>query len=305
MEQEVYIKMDAAFHSALHKKQVEHEHAGKKSPLYIPRWGGETVECIKVTISFDEAKVAGWLDLSPEHQYDFSREIALPNLKEGNLQYDAYHSRIDISNIAVGREIQWAIEKAIVARMDINSLLSDILAKHAMIDSPEAKALIAEAERQRAEERDEEDARRKAKDEAERQKQEAYAKDLVEKETAKKAWIEANGSERLKLGVARGYNCEKLYTLELCDSLPENFALDYDNKVRTKERSCPSLAALQLCEELEKAELPFVAAITVVWLPCGLNDLLSDEDRYLEGPPRGGEAIEIKVNGHYAYHLMA
>lgn len=304
MEQKVYIAMGTGFHSALHAKNVEHAHSGMRAPLYASRWSRETTECIEATISFDEAKVAGWLDLSPEHQYDFSREVALPDLKDGKMQYDSYHSRIAISKISVGREIQRAFEKAATTTLDINPILDSIRSRMDMIESPEAKAIIAEAESERAKQRAQEEATRKAKEEADRQKQEAKAIEEAAKATAKKAWIDANGSERLRLGFARGHNCEKLYTLELCDSLEEPFALDYDGVVKTKERSCPSLEALKLCEELESAGLSFVSAISIVWLPRGLDDLLSDEDRYGEEPAEGVEAIEIKVNDHYAYHLM-
>jgi len=304
MEQKVYIAMGTGFHSALHAKNVEHVHAGVKPPLYVSRWSRETTECIEATISFDEEKVAGWLDLSPEHQYDFSREEALPVLKDGKMTYDSYHSRIEFSNTIVGKEIQWAIEKNITTKLDINPLLDSIRSRMNMMGSPEAKAIIAKGEEERAKQRAQEEAARKAKEEAEKLKEEAQRKAAEEKNAAKKVWIEANGSERLRLGFTRGHNCEKLYTLELCDSLEESFALDYDEAVKTKERSCPSLEALKLCEDLEKANLPFVSAISIVWLPRGLDDLLSDEDRYGEEPAEGVEAIEIKVNDHYAYHLM-
>ena len=34
MEQKVYIRLDAGFHSALHAKNVEHVHAGQQKPVY-------------------------------------------------------------------------------------------------------------------------------------------------------------------------------------------------------------------------------------------------------------------------------
>lgn len=305
MEQKVYIRLDATFHSALHAKNVEHVHAGKILPVYASRFSRDEAECIEATISFDESKVAGWLDLSPEHQYDFAREIALPELNNGSLQLDYYNNRINAQNIAVGRRIQYAMEKAIVASLDINSIIDDIKAQNARIDSQEAKDLIAKAQAEKASQRAKDDEERKAKDIADKAKQEAYAKEVAAKNAAKKAWIEANGSERLRLGFAKGHNCEKLYTLELCDSLPDDFALDYEGDVKTKERSCPSLEALKLSEELEKGHLPFVSSISIVWLPHALDDLIAEEDRYDEEPSTGIEAIELKVNGHYAYHLMA
>lgn len=299
MEQKVYIRLDAGFHSALHAKNIEHVHAGKQLPVGESRYSRNETECVEAVLSFDEGKVAGWLNLSAEHQYDFATDISMPTLEEGALQYDSYNSRILVNRQNVGQAIQRTLVAACTTSMNIDSIIDGLRSQHARLDSPEALELIAKGEKENAEKRALENAEKKRKEEEWKKAEELANIEKKRLASLKRAWISEHGSERLRKGSEKGYSCEKLFTIELVASLSSDFVLDYDGKVSTKARSCPTLAALLRVEELEKSE--WIDEARVCWLPQGFAEL-EEEPSYEE--PQGFEAIEIEINGHYAYKEM-
>lgn len=309
MEQIIYIALDSELHTELHRENIAHEHATEdKTPTNSnDSWKRA---CLIVRLQYSEPVALSLYEISSHHTFDLTRNFHIPiagsvthgaKISNGHLdggRTEAREERISVTKLAEQRARAtktWSF--------DIDDLISkirdDMQAAEAAIEAEiEAceKDRIAKIEELRIE--------IAAIEKKEAKKKAIKDTEIAAQKAAKKAWIEANGSERLKLGVARGHNCEKLYTLELCDSLPENFDLDYEGEVKVKDRSCPSLEALKLCEELEKTKLPLVSTISIVWLPHGLDDLLEDEDRYEKEPSDGIEAIEIKINDHYAYHLI-
>ncbi len=144
------------------------------------------------------------------------------------------------------------------------------------------EARDAEEKRIARETRDAEEAERKAARQAE-----------IETAKAEKlAWIEAQGSERLQKGIAAGYHCQKIYTTERGKiELGSDYILDYDGKIATKDRSCPSLEALNEAERLTGAGI----TARVKWLPNGTET--ADEDGYWDCEPSGCEAVEAKLLG--------
>jgi len=148
-------------------------------------------------------------------------------------------------------------------------------------DDIEAHNEIVRAEKARKEEEErparEAQKKREAEDEATRKKAEAERKakaDAEEKarnegiEAEKRAWIEQNGSERLQKGYALGYNCTKIYEIERAQSVLGSEYIRDDSDVDKKDRSCPSLEALQ---EVERLKGVIKKGAAIVWLPHGID----------------------------------
>ena len=145
----------------------------------------------------------------------------------------------------------------------------------------------ARAERERIEA--EEKARKEAEDRARNEATEAE----------KKAWIEEHGSERLQKGYAGGYRCQKLYEIERAQSILGDY-IRYFSDAEEKDRSCPSLEALQEVERIQTLEIPVTVTqkrAVVVWLPHGI----SGEDE------TGCEAVKAdpgKFSRYYFYRIF-
>lgn len=111
-------------------------------------------------------------------------------------------------------------------------------------------------------------------------------------------WINQHGSERLRGGVKQGYNCQKIYTYEKGNMiLGHGYEFDYEGDVSTKERSCPSMAALVEVNHLNKKAID----PTIVWLPNGLhqlNDPNACDDTY---DYESCEAVEVRLDGLQGY----
>ena len=87
-------------------------------------------------------------------------------------------------------------------------------------------------------------------------------------EAEKKAWIEQNGSERLQKGYALGYNCQKIYEIERAQSVLGSEYVRDSQEVDEKDRSCPSLEALQ---EVERLKSVIEKGAVIIWLPHGIS----------------------------------
>lgn len=134
------------------------------------------------------------------------------------------------------------------------------------------KARKEEAERPAKEAQAKADAEAKAERERieAQEKAKKYAEDQARNqaiEAEKNAWIEDHGSERLRKGYAMRYNCQKIYEIERAQSILGNQYIRY-NDVEEKDRSCPSLEALQ---EVERLKSVIQKEAIVVWLPDGLS----------------------------------
>jgi len=117
---------------------------------------------------------------------------------------------------------------------------------------------------------------------AQREKEEAKERAKIEKREAQKefekclkaterlGWINANGSDYLKLAVSLGYNCQRRYVEErAATELPDfDFEVDFDDEIKYRDRSCPSLDGLQEIVELKKKGFE----AKVVWLTCPTSE---------------------------------
>lgn len=174
-------------------------------------------------------------------------------------------------------------------------------------DDIEAHNEVVRAEKARKEEEErpvrEAQKQREAEEKAAREKIEAEKKDISDAEekarneaieAEKKAWIEENGSERLRKGYVMGYNCQKIYETERAQIvLGDEYVFD-SNDVEEKDRSCPSLEALQ---EVERLKSVIKREAVIVWLPHGI----SGEDE------SGCEAVKADpgtFSRHYFYKVF-
>ena len=195
--------------------------------------------------------------------------------------------RVDITAFVrtphVSKKVYWYKTNTPLASPDYSRERNEAGAKVLAIMKEHNVAVFAEKERLKA-------VREKADAEArERSKASEAAR-----EKKRLDWIKEHGSERLQLGVEQGHKCIKLYTLErfkheIAEAVgsADAYVLDYDGDVETKDRSCPSLEALQEVKKLKESGL----IAEVVWLPKGLSGLL-DEPDYEDC--EGCEAIEVE-----------
>jgi len=97
------------------------------------------------------------------------------------------------------------------------------------------------------------------------------------------AWIESHGSDRLKRGTQAGHNCQRLYVTERASLEYPEFDLDYSEDLSTKDRSCPSINAL---DELDRYPMG-----CIVWVKERHD---RSDDEYYEDDYTGEEAIVIE-----------
>lgn len=179
------------------------------------------------------------------------------------------------------------------------------VARHA--EQQKAKEDAARKERERpareAQEAQEAEERRITNEARDTEEAERKAAKQAANETAKAeklAWIEAHGSERLQKGIAAGYHCQKIYVGERGKTdLGSDYELDYDAEVERKDRSCPTLEALNEAERLTETGI----AAKVVWLP---NGTATEKDCYeydcdMQQPCEAVEAILLR---YYFYRTF-
>jgi DNA segregation ATPase FtsK/SpoIIIE-like protein len=111
-------------------------------------------------------------------------------------------------------------------------------------------------------------------------------KERLEKE--KLDWIFKHGSEYLQRAVKLGYNCQRQYVTERAAKEFPGYALDFDNNANWKNRSCPSMAALDEVERLIQQGYD----AKVVWLTEPAYEI-TDEEYYAEGPFEPCEAVAV------------
>lgn len=120
------------------------------------------------------------------------------------------------------------------------------------------------------------EAREAAEREAERM--ERAAREAAE-QVAKLAWAKEHGSDHLRRGLEAGHSCDRLYWIERAAVEYPGYTLDYERNAEHKDRTCPSIPALDARDEVLAAH-PSVAA-TIVWLTDEPSDRkLDDAYRY-------------------------
>lgn len=108
--------------------------------------------------------------------------------------------------------------------------------------------------------------------EQEREKERAEAEvEKAAKELGRLDWINKNGSDYLKMAVGLGYNCQRRYVEERSEIELEDFAVDFDDEIKYRSRSCPGYEAL--IETKNLIEKGFDAKI--IWLTKGTK---ADDD---------------------------
>lgn len=106
---------------------------------------------------------------------------------------------------------------------------------------------------------------KRERERAEREAEQVALKAKADAEKAERlAWIAEHGSPRLKKCIAHGYDCTRLYEIERAAVEFPGWAFDYNDTGTYKERSGPTLEAL---EALEAAQAQYPQAeISIVWL---------------------------------------
>jgi len=131
------------------------------------------------------------------------------------------------------------------------------------------KAYDAECEKERKAEE-----KRKAEKKAQRKAE--IEKELKECET----WIAEHGSDYLKRACGAGHDCTRGYLTERAAKEYPDAILDFNDHADWRTRSCPSVKALDLRDEILKEHSD--AEVEIVWLTAEpLNETgLSKEDLY-------------------------
>lgn len=304
----IYATLYDELHNEMHRAGIEHPHAGRQ-PI-VDGYG--SAESLAIEIEYDEAVALTLFPIQTNHSFYLARKFQIP-LPEtvAYLVDDRGHTISESRPQARLQEVsvlKIAIERACKAHqwsLNIDDIIIEVRERIAKAEAevkplieamiPAYKEELAKANAAKAE--------RDAKKAAEQKAQEA-AKKAAEQKFAHEAiaWAALHGSERLQKGLAKGYRCKRIFVQELvAHILGSEWVCDWDRDVSTKERSCPSLEALQLCEELEGKDLigrDWIAEPRVVWLPEGFEELERDacpEDA------RGFEAVECLVLETYVY----
>lgn len=100
----------------------------------------------------------------------------------------------------------------------------------------------------------------------------------AKREADKAEWIEAHSSEHLKRAHGGGYDAQRLYVTERADKEAPGFIVDFDGAAEWKDRSCPSLEALDA--EAEAEALRVGDGVKVVWLTNPAVNEVGDEKAY-------------------------
>ena len=122
----------------------------------------------------------------------------------------------------------------------------------------------------------------------------AKAKQEAEREAwhAEKAtWAAAHGSDRLRRAVERGHDCTALYVRERAAVEAPGYTVDIYDAARWKSAACPTTAALDEAERMDKIDLGDTAEI--VWLTDAPQDTKDADEDYEPDYFQPGLAIVI------------
>lgn len=246
-----------------------------------------------------------------EPLYIFFDDYTSQDNQYGYNEEGAWVKLVDSKNIALLLAERYA-DGEIALGGNVDAIMQELADTYQRIDEIRANNKIVEAEKKRKEE--EERPAREAQEKAEKEKrakEEAEKKAKAEEEKARQAaeaetkrqqriaWAKEHGSERLRKGLEQGHACIKLYETELGEYLiaDRNYEYDRDNKVELKDRSCPSLDALNEVERINQIE---GLSASTVWLPEGLTEIHKDPEEYFE-LESGCEAVRIDIRGTAGY----
>lgn len=111
----------------------------------------------------------------------------------------------------------------------------------------------------------------------------------AELKAMKTTWIEQHGSEHLRRAcLAEGYDCQRLYVNERAAVEAPGFTPDISNTANWKDRSCPSVKALDALDVARKFDL---GEPLIVWLTEEPN---AKSHEYYEDDFRPCEAVVIR-----------
>lgn len=130
------------------------------------------------------------------------------------------------------------------------------------------------SEREKQEKERAESARERAEEKAREEAEEKARAD------ARADWIAKHGSDHLKRACDAGHTCTRLYYTERATKEYPGAVLDFNDHAVPVDRSCPTVAALDLRDKLLKKHPD--AKIEIIWLKnFPLNEVgLSEEDLY-------------------------
>lgn len=112
------------------------------------------------------------------------------------------------------------------------------------------------------------------------------------------AWANANGTERLREGLAAGHRCDRLFEIERAAVDYPGFVVDWEKHAAWKDAICPALRELRERKALLAAHPD--AEITIVWLTDEpLASKRSDEYDY--EPFEEREAIVVDAPSYAKY----
>ena len=114
---------------------------------------------------------------------------------------------------------------------------------------------------------------------------EATMRELAEQ--SKAAWIDANGSEHLQRAFARGHDCQRLYVIERAALELPGYTVDFQDAAQWRDRSCPSVEALNEVDRVERLDLRPADEIEILiaWLTSPARAERPDEYGYEEFEP--------------------
>jgi hypothetical protein len=221
-----------------------------------------------------ESGLDGVVIQATDDQYSYGRlqveEIKDTNYKvaqEKIMLQDVLAEAYAAGTVTEGGNIDFALDIMALALQHREAILQhneEVTAEKGRKEEEERPAKEAQA-RKEAQEKAERD-RIEAEEKARKDAEDRARNETIESE--KEAWIEENGSERLRKGYATGYNCTKIYEIERAQFILGSEYIRDSNEVEEKDRSCPSLEALQ---EVERLKQVIEKGAAIVWLPYGLS----------------------------------
>lgn len=99
-----------------------------------------------------------------------------------------------------------------------------------------------------------------------------------QREQEKSNWITAHGSDHLQRAWGMAYDCQRLYVTERAAMEAPGYTVDFNESASWRDRSCPSMQALDELTAIEKAvkgEYHYVA-----WLLKPASDSVDEDDYY-------------------------
>ena len=112
------------------------------------------------------------------------------------------------------------------------------------------------------------------------------------REAERRMWIGEHGSAHLKRAHGEGYDCQRLYVLERAGLEAPDFVVDFYQGAEWRERSCPTVAALDAGDAARELGL---GEPVIVWLTSEPKPTkVEDEYGELEEPFEPCEAVVLR-----------